>query len=239
MRRGFTLIELLVVIAIIAILAAILFPVFARAREKARQASCQSNLKQLTLGVLMYAQDYDEKFPIATMDTGENVQDVTVPCGAGSTGWCRCGNSAGDWPPHQVRARWVHARVNPYIKNTQIWVCPSMGGTVSLASDCVSYASTIAAKNRAGASWNLGGNSLALVQSPAEVELFQDALSWVPPSGANMWDIYSGSDMDLWGTAHGKGAGAAIVVSYTDGHVKTRSIAAWWTELKSRGAPIF
>ena len=60
MRRGFTLIELLVVIAIIAILAAILFPVFARAREKARQASCSSNLKQIALGVLMYAQDYDE-----------------------------------------------------------------------------------------------------------------------------------------------------------------------------------
>jgi prepilin-type N-terminal cleavage/methylation domain-containing protein/prepilin-type processing-associated H-X9-DG protein len=60
--KGFTLIELLVVIAIIAILAAILFPVFAQAREKARQASCLSNLKQLTLGELMYVQDYDEKF---------------------------------------------------------------------------------------------------------------------------------------------------------------------------------
>jgi len=59
-RKGFTLIELLVVIAIIAILAAILFPVFAKAREKARQASCSSNLKQLALGALMYAQDYDE-----------------------------------------------------------------------------------------------------------------------------------------------------------------------------------
>ena len=62
-RRGFTLIELLVVIAIIAILAAILFPVFARAREKARQASCSSNQKQIALGILMYAQDYDEAFP--------------------------------------------------------------------------------------------------------------------------------------------------------------------------------
>ena len=63
MKRGFTLIELLVVIAIIAILAAILFPVFARAREKARQASCTSNQKQIALGILMYAQDYDEAFP--------------------------------------------------------------------------------------------------------------------------------------------------------------------------------
>ncbi|MCX7597678.1 MAG: DUF1559 domain-containing protein, partial [Armatimonadetes bacterium] len=63
MKKGFTLIELLVVIAIIAILAAILFPVFARAREKARQASCTSNLKQIAMAHLMYAQDYDEMLP--------------------------------------------------------------------------------------------------------------------------------------------------------------------------------
>ncbi|PJB63475.1 MAG: hypothetical protein CO095_16425, partial [Armatimonadetes bacterium CG_4_9_14_3_um_filter_58_7] len=62
-RSGFTLIELLVVIAIISILAAILFPVFAKAREKARTASCQSNLKQLSTAMLMYVQDYDEVHP--------------------------------------------------------------------------------------------------------------------------------------------------------------------------------
>src|SRR3978361_1107773 len=65
-RNAFTLIELLVVIAIIAILAAILFPVFAQAREKARQASCESNLKQIGLAFKMYVQDYDERWPSST-----------------------------------------------------------------------------------------------------------------------------------------------------------------------------
>src|SRR5215217_5547109 len=66
-RSAFTLIELLVVIAIISILAAILFPVFARARENARRASCQSNMKQIALGVLQYVQDYDERYPCRYM----------------------------------------------------------------------------------------------------------------------------------------------------------------------------
>ena len=95
MKKGFTLIELLVVIAIIAILAAILFPVFARAREKARQTSCLSNLKQLTLGILMYAQDYDETMPYAVI---------------GVMG---------------VQLDYVLDTVSPYTKNTQINLCPS------------------------------------------------------------------------------------------------------------------
>jgi|LSQX01.1.fsa_nt_gb prepilin-type N-terminal cleavage/methylation domain-containing protein/prepilin-type processing-associated H-X9-DG protein len=69
-RNGFTLIELLVVIAIIAILAAILFPVFARARAKARQTSCLSNVKQISLALMMYAQDYDERYPVVSHSTG-------------------------------------------------------------------------------------------------------------------------------------------------------------------------
>src|SRR3989442_12909634 len=74
-RRGaFTLIELLVVIAIIAILASILFPVFAQAREKARSTSCTSNLKQLSLAWLMYAQDYDEALPMTAQKTPKGAQ---------------------------------------------------------------------------------------------------------------------------------------------------------------------
>ena len=72
-KIGFTLIELLVVIAIIAILAAILFPVFAKVREKARQSSCASNMKQLALATLMYGQDYDEQFPIGYISLNGNV----------------------------------------------------------------------------------------------------------------------------------------------------------------------
>jgi len=99
-RRGFTLIELLVVIAIIAILAAILFPVFARAREKARQASCSSNTKQIALGILMYCQDYDERFM--------------------NLGWCNLPIGAFRWPDG----------VYPYVKNTQLFLCPSASGQV-------------------------------------------------------------------------------------------------------------
>jgi prepilin-type N-terminal cleavage/methylation domain-containing protein/prepilin-type processing-associated H-X9-DG protein len=80
-RHGFTLIELLVVIAIIAILAAILFPVFARARAKAQQAGCLSNVKQLALGLLMYVSDYDDRFPFAwiTSNQGTNALALMYP----------------------------------------------------------------------------------------------------------------------------------------------------------------
>jgi prepilin-type N-terminal cleavage/methylation domain-containing protein/prepilin-type processing-associated H-X9-DG protein len=101
-RRGFTLIELLVVIAIIAILAAILFPVFAQAREKARQTACLSQHKQLGTAVLMYAQDYDELFPPERIGGTKNSID---PKG---TGWT--------W-------RWA---MQPYVKSEKIWVCPSL-----------------------------------------------------------------------------------------------------------------
>lgn len=99
-RKAFTLIELLVVITIISILAAILFPVFARARENARRASCMSNLKQIGLGILQYTQDYDEKYPLWVADTnGNNYRDGT------EQGWAML--------------------IQPYVKSTQIFQCPS------------------------------------------------------------------------------------------------------------------
>jgi prepilin-type N-terminal cleavage/methylation domain-containing protein len=98
-RKGFTLIELLVVIAIIAILAAILFPVFAQARESARQTQCTNNQKQIATSVLMYVQDYDETFPMSAY-FGRN-------------------------PQGQLALVAIYDVLAPYIKNVDIFVCPS------------------------------------------------------------------------------------------------------------------
>src|SRR6476646_9032401 len=95
-KSAFTLIELLVVIAIIAILAAILFPVFGRARENARRSSCQSNLKQIGLGILQYAQDYDETMVPTQASNGTN-------------------NGSAPWG----------SLVQPYVKSVQVFRCPS------------------------------------------------------------------------------------------------------------------
>jgi prepilin-type N-terminal cleavage/methylation domain-containing protein/prepilin-type processing-associated H-X9-DG protein len=124
-RKGFTLIELLVVIAIIAILAAILFPVFARAREAARQTSCRSNLKQIATGFIMYSQDYDETMPL----------------------WrSYCASFPG--------AAYTYVGiVGPYIKNGlgpttavdgsatvgQVWACPSTKASLQAVSNTYAY----------------------------------------------------------------------------------------------------
>ena len=103
-RRGFTLIELLVVIAIIAILAAILFPVFQKVRENARRAACQSNEKQIGLALIQYTQDFDEKYPQGLVPAAPPNPEAYQGCTGGGIGW------GGD--------------VVPYTKSNQLFKCP-------------------------------------------------------------------------------------------------------------------
>jgi len=184
--RAFTLIELLVVIAIIAILAAILFPVFAQARESARKTSCLSNTRQLGTGIMMYVQDYDEMYPSNSWDTPPiNTRDT----------------DAKD-PNYLSALQWVW-RVQPYIKNRQIFACPSdpnakNGWTgYSLDGTCndgwgiptpISYASNVEVLGYAGfenpngcfgdgsfiPDWNMAPKSMAAIPTPASTYMLAD-----------------------------------------------------------------
>ncbi len=206
MRRGFTLIELLVVIAIIAILAAILFPVFARAREKARQTSCLSNLKQLALSTLMYVQDYDETFP---------------KCYQQPAPWAACGV-----------VTWLDL-IQPYAKNVQVLRCPSVsnnGDTSGLTFLCgLPF-------NQVGYGWNIGTDRLIGGRQCADGlgYLYNDGGPWVAlgdctvPSQTFMlgdgvvytWGETDGDPLD-YSQIHNGGANYAFV----DGHGKWVSAA--------------
>ncbi|MEN6644093.1 MAG: DUF1559 domain-containing protein [Armatimonadia bacterium] len=204
MKRGFTLIELLVVIAIIAILAAILFPVFAKAREKARQASCLSNCKQIGVAILSYAQDFDEKLPLTYFYTGA------------------AGSSPLYWPMDVLQ---------PYIKNRQINFCPS-AKWASPYTSCRppelpgpldgSYAIIFnITSNRGGfASQPLPGSSLGSIPRPAETLILCDATS------PEIFGAWSGNPDPLWFTEVGGGSRVPKVhndgANYTfcDGHSK-------------------
>jgi len=133
MRRGFTLIELLVVIAIIAILASILFPVFARAREKARQTSCLSNVKQMTTAAMEYAQDYDEGLPIC-------MPYFILPSVPGDPG---------------QQYYWFDV-ISPYVKNSQIFRCPSLKKNGDTGTSKTTFGVDLSA---IGYGWNIGTTS--------------------------------------------------------------------------------
>jgi prepilin-type N-terminal cleavage/methylation domain-containing protein/prepilin-type processing-associated H-X9-DG protein len=159
LRRGFTLIELLVVIAIIAILAAILFPVFAQAREKARMAACQSNLKQMGNAFMMYTQDYDELWPNGNPGTWGDC--TTLP---NRMGW----------------AGWVGNILMPYTKNTGIYVCPSQPTRLAVNRDaggavCGPYAFT---------SYDFNYNRLQGIANSNINEVSRQIVMWDAP---NAW----------------------------------------------------
>jgi prepilin-type N-terminal cleavage/methylation domain-containing protein len=121
-RQGFTLIELLVVIAIIAILAAILFPVFARAREGARKTTCLSNLHQIGLASLLYVHDYDETFPWLMQDHRNNNDSTGMSRGM-VTGPPKWSVDLNDKP-----GLFMEAAFQPYVKNYGVFVCPTLPG---------------------------------------------------------------------------------------------------------------
>src|SRR5262249_14362977 len=160
-HRGFTLIELLVVIAIIAILAAILFPVFAQARENARKGVCLSNIKQLTLAEMMYVQDYDETFQTEYLIAG---MPLTSALGAGM------GVDGGN-------INWWRYPLQAYLKSWDILNCPSgrkyaaqaayQGRTFHPNED-----SRNQLINNYGINGNLLRKSQGVVNKPAEVILF-------------------------------------------------------------------
>jgi prepilin-type N-terminal cleavage/methylation domain-containing protein/prepilin-type processing-associated H-X9-DG protein len=157
-KIGFTLIELLVVIAIIALLAAILFPVFARARENARRASCQSNLKQIALGVAQYVQDYDEHYFGPCMDTDGN-------------GSCTSATDTG----------WVTA-LDPYLKSTQILQCPSerkkQGATAASTGWTDYYVNAYITSNAVGSFYFPPGRHISTVDFPSTTILLGDLGDW-------------------------------------------------------------
>lgn len=191
-RRAFTLIELLVVIAIIAILAAILFPVFARARESARSSSCLSNVKQLGTATQMYIQDFDGRF----LANGQNV-----------------GITPRD-------------RLTPYIKNVNIWVCPSETNATVKAMTDPRYVSYMFNNQ-------LSGKGDGSIRTPADTVITHDAdtgeLGWTEgntwDSGAttdwphirdNGWGV--NSDKLPWFTRHN----GSFNVLFYDGHAKAK-----------------
>jgi len=235
-RNGFTLIELLVVIAIIAILAAILFPVFARARENARRASCMSNLKQVGLGLMQYTQDYDEKYPLSwfgRVTTGVNGSFVQTVPGTPGYYYSTCdpsscvGGANGHW------LTWKDM-IYPYVKNIQLFRCPSSKNVEGVSdyhlSGALGNTPTETMSSTSSSDWQTdkygqlitgGGTPLAAVVRPAEVVMvFEQGGPFAPYSlrGIPYYTVQYPAEFK----PHMEGGNLA----YADGHVKWKSQSA-------------
>ncbi|RYX85404.1 DUF1559 domain-containing protein [bacterium] len=168
-RSAFTLIELLVVIAIIAILAAILFPVFARARENARRSSCQSNLKQLGLGFMQYNQDYDEKMPPMPVDTG----NICNP----------------SWD----------MQIFPYTKSAQILACPSDSGVgVDMTNAGISGYSGFLRRSYRMAEYLGEPGGLSIAAIPVVAKTFMAVEGYSPTGTAGLVSWTAGGSYAAW-----------------------------------------
>ncbi len=211
-RDGFTLIELLVVIAIIAILAAILFPVFAQAKEKARQTTCLSNVRQLSLAFMMYASDYDDRMPFA-YDYADD--------------WSY--ESAWDYFIDYVSGTYRLGLIGPYTGNQQINACPTAQGLESWGRPYSGYAYNA---SYVGGSPDEGLTPAALgdIARPTETVLLCDSAYWNVPFGGgepfvastNYLRAPGDSFRITWGigpNVHFRHNGTANV-AYCDGHAK-------------------
>jgi prepilin-type N-terminal cleavage/methylation domain-containing protein/prepilin-type processing-associated H-X9-DG protein len=219
-RAGFTLIELLVVIAIIAILAAILFPVFAQAREKARTTSCLSNTKQIGTATMMYVQDYDETYYSQPWPGG---------CPMSQTGYWTDGPSEGLNLPQQHWAVMLY----PYVKNGQVFRCPSFTGSTYTASYALFVCGDPTKKpvvpevDYGLNEWVIASpTSLAAIGSPADTGLGSDATYiYDGPSVCVNQQLYFinaiqafGGPIDWWGNSVRHTAGNNFF--FCDGHSK-------------------
>lgn len=252
-RRAFTLIELLVVIAIIAILAAILFPVFAQAREQARTASCLSNLKQIGLAFKMYAGDYDEEFPMGTYPGPRNWEvNPDLEGGSGlDCGGFWAGFNPGDGGPAYSGCAYgtefyrtlMHVQVGPYTKNKQIWYCPSdkfrRPTADMMARGLQSYQWFPAWIYSFRASWNpFAGNATGQdvsADNPSERVEYPANRFFLLERGAFGWDGPDGCGGACKNTNTNHARGYNVV--YFDGHAKMIQFGKKWKTNPATGWP--
>ena len=209
--RGFTLIELLVVIAIISILAAILFPVFAQARERSRAASCLSNLKQVGIGWLMYAQDYDERLPFG--------QTYLVSSSPLQYQYWHGLETYTPGSTYYYVSDYTKGLIYPYTKSGQILQCPSLKGEAGRSSYGVSSA-VYYYEDGAGTHT---GVPLAAVQLPGETVMLADTGTWNNGKQMVVPDMFVNAPSIMYSTTHGRHQGRTNVL-WMDGHAKSQRL---------------